>query len=157
MVSEHGRPVTSGLLSALNSQLSNLHRFSAPCQFFSFPLLYLHHVFSRLWRYGATVSTWPFQGQNAGSIPASATTTRLKLQKNLLNGRQGRSVLQHSALCLLGVRSGDRHISLPGQRPRDGFEWNFSFGNGFERKNLLANDLYVIVYYPGSPTKIPTR
>ena len=41
--------------------------------------------------------------------------------------------------------------------PSDGFEWNFSFGNGFEGTNLVANDLYVIVYYPGSPTKIPTR
>ncbi len=38
--------------------------------------------------------------------------------------------------------------------PADGFEWNFSFGNGFEGTNLLANDLYVIVYYPGSSTKI---
>jgi hypothetical protein len=34
--------------------------------------------------------------------------------------------------------------------PAEGFEWNFSFGNGFEGTNLLANDLYVIVYYPGS-------
>jgi hypothetical protein len=33
--------------------------------------------------------------------------------------------------------------------PADGFEWNFSFGNGFEGTNLLANNLYVIVYYPG--------
>jgi len=41
--------------------------------------------------------------------------------------------------------------------PADGFEWNFSFGNGFEGTNLLLNDLYVMVYYPGSPTKIPTR
>ena len=41
--------------------------------------------------------------------------------------------------------------------PADGFEWNFSFGNGFEGTNLLANDLYVIVYYPGSPIKVPTR
>ena len=32
--------------------------------------------------------------------------------------------------------------------PADGFEWNFSFGNGFQGTNLLANDLYVIVYYP---------
>jgi hypothetical protein len=32
--------------------------------------------------------------------------------------------------------------------PATGFEWNFSFGNGFEGTNLLANDLYVIVYYP---------
>jgi hypothetical protein len=37
--------------------------------------------------------------------------------------------------------------------PADGFEWNFSFGNGFEGTNLLANDLYVMVYYPGSSTK----
>jgi hypothetical protein len=37
--------------------------------------------------------------------------------------------------------------------PADGFEWNFSFGNGFEGTNLLANDLYVLVYYPGSSTK----
>jgi hypothetical protein len=41
--------------------------------------------------------------------------------------------------------------------PFDGFEWNFSFGNGFEGTNLLANDLYVIVFYPGSSTKVPTR
>jgi hypothetical protein len=40
--------------------------------------------------------------------------------------------------------------------PADGFEWNFSFGNGFEGTNLLANDLYVIVYYPGSSAKTPT-
>ena len=35
--------------------------------------------------------------------------------------------------------------------PADNFEWNFSFGNGFQGTNLLANDLYVIVYYPGPP------
>jgi hypothetical protein len=34
------------------------------------------------------------------------------------------------------------------QGPAGGFEWNFSFGNGFEGTNLLGNDLYVIVYYP---------
>jgi hypothetical protein len=28
---------------------------------------------SQLWRYGATVSTRPFQGRNTGSIPVSAT------------------------------------------------------------------------------------
>ena len=39
--------------------------------------------------------------------------------------------------------------------PADGFEWNFSFGNGFEGTNLLANNLYVMVYYPGSPTNTP--
>ena len=37
--------------------------------------------------------------------------------------------------------------------PADGFEWNFSFGNGFEGTNLLGNDLYVIVYYQGAPTR----
>jgi hypothetical protein len=34
------------------------------------------------------------------------------------------------------------------QGPAGGFEWNFSFGNGFEGTNLEGNDLYVIVYYP---------
>jgi hypothetical protein len=34
--------------------------------------------------------------------------------------------------------------------PANGFEWNFSFGNGFEGTNLLGNDLYVIVYYPST-------
>lgn len=34
----------------------------------------------------------------------------------------------------------------------DGFEWNFSFGNGFEGTNLVGNYLYVIVYYPGAST-----
>jgi hypothetical protein len=41
--------------------------------------------------------------------------------------------------------------------PAENFEWNFSFGNGFEGTNLLANDLYVMVYYPGPPAKTPTR
>jgi hypothetical protein len=43
--------------------------------------------------------------------------------------------------------------------PAENFEWNFSFGNGFEGTNLLANNLYVMVYYAGSPTstKPPAR
>jgi hypothetical protein len=32
--------------------------------------------------------------------------------------------------------------------PASGFEWNFSFGNGFEGTNLVQNYLYVIVYFP---------
>jgi len=32
--------------------------------------------------------------------------------------------------------------------PADGFEWNFSFGNGFQGTNLVGNDLYVMVYCP---------
>jgi len=39
--------------------------------------------------------------------------------------------------------------------PANRFAWNFSFGNGFEGTNLLANKLYVMVYYPGSPAKTP--
>jgi len=34
--------------------------------------------------------------------------------------------------------------------PADGFAWNFSFGNGFQGTNLVANHLYVMVYYPGA-------
>jgi hypothetical protein len=34
--------------------------------------------------------------------------------------------------------------------PAERFEWNFSFGNGFEGTNLLENDLYVIVYHAGT-------
>jgi hypothetical protein len=33
--------------------------------------------------------------------------------------------------------------------PATGFEWNFSFGDGFEGTNLVQNYLYVMVYYPG--------
>jgi hypothetical protein len=32
--------------------------------------------------------------------------------------------------------------------PADGFEWNFSLGNGFQGTNLVGNALYVMVYYP---------
>jgi hypothetical protein len=32
--------------------------------------------------------------------------------------------------------------------PAEGFEWNFSLGNGFQGTNLVGNALYVIVYYP---------
>jgi hypothetical protein len=38
---------------------------------------------------------------------------------------------------------------LPGG-PGEGFEWNFSFGNGFQGTNLVGNALYVVVYYPES-------
>jgi hypothetical protein len=41
--------------------------------------------------------------------------------------------------------------------PAPGFEWSFSFGNGFLGTDVLANDLYVMVYYPGSPTVVPTN
>jgi hypothetical protein len=39
--------------------------------------------------------------------------------------------------------------------PADGFEWNFSFGNGFEGTNLIQNPLYVMVYFPGSSAAQP--
>jgi len=32
--------------------------------------------------------------------------------------------------------------------PTNDFEYSFSFGNGFEGTDILANDLYVMVYYP---------
>ncbi len=32
--------------------------------------------------------------------------------------------------------------------PAEGFEWNFSFGNGFQGTNLVGNNLFVMVYYP---------
>jgi hypothetical protein len=35
------------------------------------------------------------------------------------------------------------------QGPASGFQWNFSFGNGFEGTNLVQNYLYAIVYFPG--------
>lgn len=35
--------------------------------------------------------------------------------------------------------------------PASNFEWNFSFGNGFEGTNLVGNYLYVIVYFPAPP------
>src|SRR5579864_83994 len=38
--------------------------------------------------------------------------------------------------------------------PAPNFEWNFSFGNGFQGTNLVGNALYVIVYYPGAPAAL---
>jgi uncharacterized protein (TIGR03437 family) len=35
--------------------------------------------------------------------------------------------------------------------PATGFEWSFSFGNGFEGTDVLANDLYVTAYFAGPP------
>jgi hypothetical protein len=34
--------------------------------------------------------------------------------------------------------------------PVPGFEWSFSFGAGFQGTDLLKNDLYVMIYYPGA-------
>jgi hypothetical protein len=39
--------------------------------------------------------------------------------------------------------------------PVEGFEWNFSFGNGFQGTNLVGNALYVVVYYPESSAGQP--
>jgi hypothetical protein len=39
--------------------------------------------------------------------------------------------------------------------PAARFEWNFSFGNGFEGTNLVGNDLYVMVYYAESAAVEP--
>ncbi len=36
--------------------------------------------------------------------------------------------------------------------PAPGFEWSFSFGNGFQGTDVLANDLYVTAYFPGPAT-----
>jgi len=35
--------------------------------------------------------------------------------------------------------------------PATGFEWSFSFGNGFQGTDLKENDLYVMVYFPETP------
>jgi len=35
--------------------------------------------------------------------------------------------------------------------PAANFEWNFSFGNGFQGTNLESNELFVMVYYPDAP------
>ncbi len=41
--------------------------------------------------------------------------------------------------------------------PANGFEWSFSFGNGFLGTDVLANDFYVTAYYVGpSPKPQPT-
>ena len=36
--------------------------------------------------------------------------------------------------------------------PAPNFEWSFSFGNGFQGTNILADELYVTAYIPGAPT-----
>jgi hypothetical protein len=37
--------------------------------------------------------------------------------------------------------------------PAPGYEWSFSFGNGFEGTDVLKNDLYVMVYFPETPAQ----
>ncbi len=37
--------------------------------------------------------------------------------------------------------------------PVSGFEWSFSFGNGFQGTDILANDLYVTAYFAGAGTQ----
>jgi hypothetical protein len=39
--------------------------------------------------------------------------------------------------------------------PADGFEWNFSFGNGFQGTNLVGNELFVVVYFPDASNGQP--
>lgn len=39
--------------------------------------------------------------------------------------------------------------------PAPGFEWSFSFGNGFQGTDILANDLYVTAYLVGRATPAP--
>ena len=46
-----------------------------------------------------------------------------------------------------------RHDPTPcsSAAPATGFQWSFSFGNGFEGTDVLSNDLYATAYYPGPP------
>jgi hypothetical protein len=37
--------------------------------------------------------------------------------------------------------------------PATGFEWSFSFGNGFQGTDVLKNDLYVTAYFVGPPSQ----
>lgn len=42
----------------------------------------------------------------------------------------------------------------PCQEPAaPGFEWSFSFGNGFQGTDVVGNHLYVMVYYPQAPAE----
>ncbi len=49
-------------------------------------------------------------------------------------------------------------ISVPcsGSQPAES-AWSFSFGNGFEGTDLIQNDLYVMVYYPTPPSRVPPK
>jgi hypothetical protein len=38
--------------------------------------------------------------------------------------------------------------------PATGFEWSFSFGNGFLGTDIQANDFYVTAYFDGPPTSV---
>jgi len=41
----------------------------------------------------------------------------------------------------------------PATEPAPGFGFSFSFGNGFQGTDLVANDLYVMVYYSETPAE----
>jgi len=43
------------------------------------------------------------------------------------------------------------HDACQTDGPAPNFEWSFSFGNGFEGTNILADDLYVTAYFVGPP------
>jgi hypothetical protein len=41
--------------------------------------------------------------------------------------------------------------------PAQGFQWSFSFGDGFQGTDVVANQLYVTAYYPSAGTAPPIR
>ncbi len=47
-----------------------------------------------------------------------------------------------------GAQGSDRTCEEPAA---PGFEWSFSFGNGFQGTDVVGNHLYVMVYYPQAP------
>ncbi len=48
-------------------------------------------------------------------------------------------------------RTGGRDHRMRGTAAA-GLQWSFSFGNGFLGTDLVGNDLYAMVYYPGPAT-----
>jgi hypothetical protein len=51
-----------------------------------------------------------------------------------------------------GDSGASRDLSACGAEPAAfDFQFGFSFGNGFQGTDILANDLFVMVYYPGPP------
>jgi hypothetical protein len=57
----------------------------------------------------------------------------------------------------LSIRGSCSGVASPGPGPPSkAFQWNFSFGNGFQGTTHVGGQMYAMVYYPNAPTPTPT-
>jgi hypothetical protein len=109
---------------------------------------------------GQTGWTWPTQNDLAGlyrALRLSGQEPVVPVPDTTLHGFQDIQPYLYwscAGSSIIGSCSGVASAP-PGGPPSAAFQWNFSFGNGFQGTTHVDGQMYAMVYYPNAPTAPP--